>query len=266
MKPVCENLIKSTSKTRYRKDELALVAIVPRKKDWEILEEKHWYRIPVKSAPEIAAKVKYLAFYQPKIFVDEKYAVNYYVKVKDLKIVKRIELLPDEPKHVRAKESYYKFTISELKKLPHSIPSKKWRRIVFIPTTLNRLMNAKEINDFYHTNPVEEKLYEVMKKEKVPAERQLFIREEKNWYCLDFGVFCKDGKIDIECDGETYHASKDAQTRDRKRNNELASYGWLVLRFTGKEIKRNAKDCVRQIKKAIKSLKGVEKNPNDECE
>jgi hypothetical protein len=35
------------------KDSVALVAIVPRKKDWRILEEKHWYRIPVKSVPGI---------------------------------------------------------------------------------------------------------------------------------------------------------------------------------------------------------------------
>lgn len=42
--------------------------------------------------------------------------------------------------------------------------------------------------------------------------------------------------------------------------------GWLVLRFTGKEIKKDAKDCVRQIKKAIKNLKGVERNPKSKCE
>ena len=61
-----------------------------------------------------------------------------------------------------------------------------------------------------------------------------------------------------QCDGEIYHSSKDAQTRDRMRNNELASYGWLVLRFTGTEINRDAKACVQQIKKAIKSLNGIE--------
>jgi len=101
-----------------------LVAIVPRKKDWRILEEKHWYRIPVKSAP---------------------------------KMIERVELLPDEPNHTRANEDYYKFTIDELKKLPRPIPSKRWRRIIFIPTTLNKLMEAKEINDLYHTSPIEEK-------------------------------------------------------------------------------------------------------------
>lgn len=241
--------------------EIVLVAVVPRKKDWKILEEKHWYRIPVKSAPENVTQLQYLAFYQPKIFGDEKWSVNYYAKVKDLCIVKRIELLPDEPKHVRAMDDYYKFTIEELRKLPHPIPSKKWRRIVFIPTTLSKLIGAQEINDLYHTSPIEERLYMTMKQYAIMPERQFYVREGETRYCLDFGIFCKEGKIDIECDGEVYHSSKDAQVRDRTRNNELASQGWLVLRFAGVEINEDAKKCVKQIKKAIGSLEGIEEKP-----
>ena len=201
-----------------------LVAIVPRKKDWRILEEKHWYRIPVKSAP---------------------------------KMIERVELLPDEPNHTRANEDYYKFTIDELKKLPRPIPSKRWRRIIFIPTTLNKLMEAKEINDLYHTSPIEEKLYKALKRRKIPAERQFLVCETKEPYCLDFAVFCKSGKLDIECDGDKYHSSKKARERDRKRNNELTAAGWSILRFSGSEIHKNPKACIRQIKKAIKSLKGL---------
>jgi len=237
----------------------ALVAIVPRKKDWKILEEKHWYRIPVKSAPEIANKIRYLAFYQPSIFGEEKYAVNYYTKVKKIETVKRIDLLPDEPKHIRANADYYKFTIGNLKKLLHFIPSKKWRRIVFIPTTLNRLINAEEINDLYHTSPIEEKMYKMMKREQIPAERQLFVREERKRYCLDFGIFCKEGKINVECDGDTYHTSKEAIKKDRRRNNTLTSSGWTVLRYSGAEINRDTKTCVKEVKKNIKMLGGLDK-------
>jgi len=238
-------------------DKPALVAIVPRKKDWKILKEKHWYRIPIKSAPKIATQLRYLAFYQPKIFREEKWAVNYYAKIKDLEIVKRLELLPDEPKHIRAMANYYKFTIEELKRLPHPIPSKRWRRIVFIPTTLDRLMNAKEINDLYDISPIEEKIYEILKEDEVPAERQLFVHEGANTYCLDFGIFCKEGKIDVECDGKAYHTTQEDREEDRLRNNELASYGWIVLRFTGSEINQNVRKCVKKIKNAIMSLKGI---------
>jgi len=238
-------------------DKPALVAIVPRKRDWKILKEEHWYRIPVKTAPDIVTNIEYLAFYQPKKFGEEKWAVNYYTEVKDLEIVKRIELLPYEPKHVRANDDYYKFTIGELKRLPNPIPSRRWKRIVFIPTTFNRLMNAKEINDLYYTSPIEEKLYEVMKEDEIPAERQLFVCEREQTYCLDFGIFCEEGKIDVECDGKAYHTSLEDREEDRLRNNELASYGWVVLRFTGAEINQDAKGCLKRIKSSIRNLKGI---------
>ncbi len=77
-------------------------------------------------------------------------------------------------------------------------------------------------------------------------------------YCLDFGVFCKAGKIDVECDGETYHGSKEAQTRDRHRNNELTSYGWSVLRFSGPEINADTPGCIDHIERTIGTLGGLD--------
>ena len=236
-----------------------LIAIVPRKKDWEIMKTQHWYRIPVKSAPEIINQIKFLAFYQPRVFEEEKWSVNYYTEIKDLEIVKRIELLPDEPKHVRADNEYYKITIGDLKKLPCSIPSRRWRRITFIPTTYNRLFEAKEVNDLYYTTPIEEKMYYSLQREKIPSERQFFVYDTKTTCCLDFVVFCKEGKLNVECDGEQYHSTKEAQIKDRKRDNDLTSTGWSILRFSGKEIYSSPKDCLRQIKRTIKSLKGITK-------
>jgi len=239
-------------------DELVLVGIVPRLSDWEILKKELWYRIPVRSAPNIAEKVHYLAFYQPKIFGDEKYSVNYYGKIIDLKVVKRIKLLPEEPKHPRADKDYYKYTLENLKKLPHPIHSKKWRRIVFISSTLKKLKKAREINDLYNTSPIEEEMYRYFRKEKIQVERQLFVAEGKKIYCLDFGILCKEGKIDVECDGAAYHSSTKDAARDRDRNNELTSYGWSVLRFTGSEINQNPEECIEVVKRTIKTLKGVD--------
>jgi very-short-patch-repair endonuclease len=235
-----------------------LVAIVPRKKDWEILKNEHWYRIPIKSAPEIITQIKFLAFYQPKVFEAEKWSVNYYAEVLDLEIVKRIDLLPDESKHIRSGNKYYKITVGDLKALPNPIRSQRWRRITFIPTTFNQLFEAKEINDLYRTSPIEEKLYLSLKHEKIPVERQLFIYDTRQPCCLDFAIFCKDGNLNVECDGEEFHSTKEAQIKDRKRDNDLTSIGWSILRFSGKEINQSSKDCVRQIKRTIKLLKGFD--------
>jgi len=96
-----------------------------------------------------------------------------------------------------------------------------------------------------------------MKQAKIQAERQFFVYDTKNPCCLDFAVLCKEGKLNIECDGQSYHSTKEAQIKDRKRDNDLTSIGWSILRFSGKEIYSSPKDCVGQIKRTIKSLRGV---------
>jgi very-short-patch-repair endonuclease len=236
----------------------ALVAVITRKKDWQILLRERWYRIPVKSAPKNINKIKFLAFYQTRIFGDEKYSVNYYAEIKDIETAKRIELLPDEPKHIRANNDYYKLSISNLIKLPRPIPSLRWRRITFIPTTLNKLFNAQEINDLWCTSFIEDKIHKSLKQENINSERQYFVYDTEEPYCLDFAVFCKDGKINVECDGEKYHSSKQEIAKDRTRNNDLTSSGWSILRFSGKEINSDTKSCIRQIKQTIRLLKGIE--------
>lgn len=245
---------------------LALVAIVPRKKDWNIIKSEHWYRIPVNKAPttgkarkiQLVPYLKYIAFYQPKIFGEEKWTINYYAKVISVDIVKRIDLLPDEPNHLNCNEDYYKITISALKRLRNPIPCNRWRRIVFIPTTLHHLFQAKEINDLYYTSPIEEKLYTTLKKENIAPERQVCIYETERPYCLDFALFCRDGNLNIECDGDQYHYNKETHIKDQTRDNELTSLGWSILRFPGKKIIKVPKDCLQQIKRTIRALGGVD--------
>ncbi|OYD14998.1 hypothetical protein CH330_06890 [candidate division WOR-3 bacterium JGI_Cruoil_03_51_56] len=243
----------------FGKETPALVGVITRQKDWRILETEHWYRIPVKSAPEELPKAKYLAFYQTKVFGDEKWAVNWYTQVKGIIAMKRIELLPDEPKHKRAQAAYYRVAIGGLRHLPYPIPSRRWRRIVFIPTSLERLFAAEEINDLFKTSPIEDRLYFRMKDAGLDAERQFFVRESETGYMLDMALFCSDGNLDIECDGELYHSGKEARERDRSRDNALTSDGWRILRFSGKQILDYTGQCLRVVRKTVKKLGGIGK-------
>lgn len=174
-----------------------------------------------------------------------------------MNIVKRIQLFPEEKEHERANKDYFQFHLGKIKKLPKPIPSMRWRRIVHIPTSCEKLFSAEEINDLYDTSPLEEKMYLEMKKRKIWAERQLYVKAGGQNFCLDFGIFCNNGKINVECDGETYHTLPKALAKDRQRNNQLNSLGWNVLRFTGKEIHRTLQDCPGTIKRTIESLDGV---------
>ena len=54
-------------------------------------------------------------------------------------------------------------------------------------------------------------------------------------------------KLAIECDGHDYHEKTENQARhDKKRDRYLQSRGWLVARFTGKEINHDPRKCVNQ--------------------
>ncbi|MFH1519515.1 MAG: DUF559 domain-containing protein [Candidatus Omnitrophota bacterium] len=241
-----------------KSDKPALLGIVPRENLWSVIQSQRWYHIPIESAPRNVLSVEYVAFYFPSAFGEEfKYQVIYYAPVLSINIIKRIQLFPEEFKHPRKDKDYYQFHLGEIKKLPQPIPSKRWRRIVHIPTSFQRLFTAKEINDLYDTSPLEEKMYRALKRRKVYPERQMYVYADNQTYCLDFCIFCQKANIDLECDGERYHALPGAFTKDRIRNNRLASIGWQVLRFSGTEIYGGLKNCLTTVEKTIYTLKGL---------
>jgi very-short-patch-repair endonuclease len=239
----------------------ALVAVVTRKQDWELARSQRWYRIPVCSAPEGLENVRFLAFYQTRLFGNEKWAVSWYAPVLGMSRAARRELLPDEPDHPRAGAEYYKLTFGEMARLPRPIPSRRWRRIVFIPTSLERLMHAQEINDLFKVSPIEERLYFMLKDAGLPVERQFFVREEGTGYMLDMAVFCRDGNLDIECDGEAYHSGRDRADADRERDNALTTAGWRILRFSGRRILSESDKCADRVSRMVRRLGGVDDAP-----
>lgn len=50
---------------------------------------------------------------------------------------------------------------------------------------------------------------------------------------------------------------EESVTRDRERNNELTSFGWRVLRFSGNEISKTIKNCFVKIERTIGNLGGI---------
>ena len=248
--------------TSFMTNQSAVVGIVPRKNLWDVIQGQRWYHIPVESAPKNAAVAEYLGFYFPAVFGDKlKYKVSYYAKVKKVDVVKRIYLFPKEAEHKRADKDYFQFHLEKIEKLPKPISSAGCREIVHIHTTYEKLFTASELNDLYETSPLEEKMYLEMKKRKIQTERQLYVKANGQYFCLDFAIFCGNRKLDIECDGEEYHTLPEALTKDRQRNNQLNSLGWNVLRFTGEEIHRTLQDCFGTIETTIRTLGGVSSTP-----
>jgi hypothetical protein len=141
-------------------EERVLVVVIPRLRDWEIVLNEHWYRIPVEHAPN-RLSANYLAFYHTRSS-GEPWTIRQYAAVTGYHLLKRRELLPGEANHPRAEHLYFKIELGPLQSLSKSIPSHKLRRITFIPTTLDRLLQAEEISDLWERDSHYDRLQRVL--------------------------------------------------------------------------------------------------------
>ena len=129
-----------------RPTDLILVCLLPTPRDLEIARLLGWYRIPLRTAPKVVA-VDYLAFYQPATFGDRGGIIEHIAPVRGHELTTRGELLKDEAEHPRAHEEYYKIQLGSLEKLKEPILADKWKRLTFLYTTGEYLLNAKMLND-----------------------------------------------------------------------------------------------------------------------
>ena len=100
--------------------------------------------------------------------------------------------------------------------------------------------------------------------------RSLTILQEEGWYHVPVRYAPKtwppkwmcfyQGKvfeIDIETDGDTWHARADRIPSDNERNNQLAQKGWRILRYNGKQLRTAMGRCIDEVKETINNLKGL---------
>ena len=125
---------------------MILVCLMPAPRDMEIARLLGWYRIPLRTAPKVVA-VDYLAFYQPGSFAERGGRIEFVAPVRGHELVTRAELLKDEADHPRANEEYFKLQIGPLERLSRPIVAEKWRRVTFLYTTGEYLLEANTLND-----------------------------------------------------------------------------------------------------------------------
>jgi len=219
-------------------DSPVLVVVVNDPADLARARDAGWYRIPLDRAPRRIA-ADYLAFYQTGAFpAEERWAVHWLAPVLEYRLATRKELIPDEPEHPRANQSYYKVTLGPLAPLPHAVPSRRLRRITFIPTTLGRLMQAEEINDLWIKSSAQERLWAALKQADLEAERQYPFQDELPQYVADFAVFCRDGRIAVLVTDEP---QAEGELREASLPDYLLAAGdWAVVRVTIAELATDA--------------------------
>jgi hypothetical protein len=172
-----------------------LVALLKEVSDLAILQNENWYRLPVNKTPRDWPP-QYVAFYQPGAFKDDAFRIRYYGKVIGYEQVKYRDLFPNQMDSAKSERLYYRITIEHPIKLTRLIPLRLPRKIVFIPTTWHKFFHAEDLNDLYDGSPLEDLLWNELKRRNIPAERQWPVEMGTFDYHLDFAVFCNDSKID----------------------------------------------------------------------
>jgi very-short-patch-repair endonuclease len=234
-------------------DAPVLVAVVNNQRDLDRARDEGWYRIPVKRAPRRVA-AEFLALYQTRAFGGEGCAVNYYAPVRRFHVLTRAELLPDEADHPRAGDSYYKIEIGPLQALPRPVPSRALRRIAFIPTTLSRLLAAREINDLWQRDDPQERLWLALREAGLLVEYRYQVSQPGGDVQVDFALFCRDGRIAVLCDD-----ADDDETGLRERrpaDYHLAAEGWTVLRFSRQDLEDDLPRCAGAVIALVRKLGG----------
>ena len=141
---------------------LVLVCLLPSPRDLEIARLLGWYRIPLRTAPKVVA-VDYLAFYQPSAFGGRGGQIEFIAQVRGHELTTRGELFKDEADHPRSKEEYYKIQLGGLEKLSQPIIADKWKRLTFLYTTGEYLLNAKLLNDLVVQNEERDLLWKSLR-------------------------------------------------------------------------------------------------------
>jgi len=239
-----------------------LVAIQNNLLDFRAAEVEHWYRIPVSSQEKWLRRAwppDWIAFYQTKRFQAQAYAIHYYARVQGLREAARWELLPHQPRDARSERRYYRLDLGPLERLRPPIVSRRARRIVFIPTTWEKFARASEINDLFDDSPLEDRLWAELRRIGVDAERQVFLRLGGQNYALDFAVYCRHGLLNIETDGDTWHADPRRIPLDNLRDNALEVAQWRLLRFNTRQIQEELTTyCLPTILDEVTRLGGLD--------
>lgn len=129
-------------------DDRVLVGVVKRKRDLRHARDDHWYRVPLARAPR-GLDAEVVALFLSRAFGERNGGIHFYAEWRGVELVRRIDLLPGEPGHPRARELYYRIALGELQELDPPILNLDRRLVSFIATTWDRFICARSVSGLY---------------------------------------------------------------------------------------------------------------------
>lgn len=231
-------------------DEQVLVVIVPTLQDWAHVTEDHWYRIPLARAPQRLG-AQYLAFYHTKRFGEMRWSIRHYAPVERYALVRRVDLFPSAPDHPRADEYYFKVELGPLETLSHPIPSEKLRRITFITTTLERLLQAREITELWSRELAQDRLWQALKERGVYACYGYEIEGERQ-PVADLVIPCRKGTVAVRCvESDDVVAAQPRLVLREALPESSMGHELVFLRYTVHELMAHVERCAGEICKRV---------------
>ncbi len=235
---------------------IALIAILKEPRDLALAAQDHWYRIPQDKAPIHA--FTHIAFYQPACFKAEGKRITCYAQVRGRAACRRAEIFPDKAGDPRAGRLYCVYELGPLLSLPRPVLNTSAMRVCFAYAPLSRLLGAAELYSVFGIAPVENLLNAALREAGLPFHREhVVLCGSRIKYRLDFALFCRRGKLDVECDGNRFHSPPGQHARDAARDLWLRRRGWTTLRFGEHEVVNSPATCLSEIRTAIRLFGGL---------
>lgn len=127
-----------------------LVGVIKTKRDVKFLLEQQWYRIPQGKA-EKGIDADFLAFFISKSAAKpDDSGIYYYAERLGMELVRRVDLILNQPTHARANDIYHKIQLGEIqRKEPPIVNKPNGHSFSFIYTTGDRFLQAVHIRDLY---------------------------------------------------------------------------------------------------------------------
>lgn len=161
--------------------ESLIVVLVRSRRDWHIVQTRHWYRLPVKNGPtDVSAQ--WVAFYLPKSFGEKERGVRWYARIRNVETVRRVDLFPHEPDHPRAQNHYFAISFDPPIRLTRPLLPDRGRRFIWSRTTLWRLTAAQTFDDLFRDEPLVPPESDQVLIGVVPRERDFEIARLQRWY------------------------------------------------------------------------------------
>lgn len=153
-------------------EDRVLVGVINRKRDFDMAQTQHWYRVPQGQAAQ-GIYAEYIALFFSRAFGELNGAIHYYARRTGLELARRRDLLPDELAHPRADALYHKLQFGELRRKDPPIVNGDRRVVTFIHTTWDRFSQARDLSDLYSdADTFVDRVFHALEGQGVRAERR----------------------------------------------------------------------------------------------